>query len=86
MLSSVLIAAFVNGDLGDGFRMMKDDMRAASWASVYPWESEATRTASLKSSVLSRTLDIAEGVAAAASSYQIRGYSGASEMRQSHVC
>lgn len=25
-----MIAAFVNGDLGDGFRMMKDDMSAAN--------------------------------------------------------
>jgi hypothetical protein len=29
---TVLIAALVNGDFGDGFRMMKDDMSAASWA------------------------------------------------------
>lgn len=29
---TVLIAALVNADLGDGFRMMKDDMSAASWA------------------------------------------------------
>jgi hypothetical protein len=105
---TVLMAALVNGDLGDGFRMMKDDISAASWAyiaytnqhnesmthcakegvrmertwpqltSVYPWESAATRTASLKSSVLSRTLDIAEravAVAAAASSGQIHGCS-----------
>jgi hypothetical protein len=31
---TVLIAALVNGDLGDGFRMMKDDMSAASWAYI----------------------------------------------------
>jgi hypothetical protein len=36
--------------------------------SVYPWDSAATRTASLKSSVLSRTLAIGEGEAAAAAS------------------
>jgi hypothetical protein len=40
----------------------------AQLTSVYPWESAATRTASLKSSVLSRTLAIAEGAAAAAAS------------------
>ena len=44
----------------------------AQHTSVYPCESAATRTASLKSSVLSRTLAIAEGAAAtAASSGQI---------------
>ena len=44
----------------------------AQHTSVYPWESAATRTASLKSSVLSRTLAIAEGAAStAASSAQI---------------
>jgi hypothetical protein len=31
---TVLIAALVNADLGDGFRMMKDDMSAASWAYI----------------------------------------------------
>jgi hypothetical protein len=31
---TVLIAALVNADLGDGFRMMKDDMSAASWAFI----------------------------------------------------
>lgn len=50
---------------GEGVRVVK---LRTQHTSVYPWESAATRTASLKSSVLSRTLAIGEGEAAAAAS------------------